>query len=360
MNIDSRTLDEYLELLAGRVEAPDEEQLFRAQVIGRRLVIASIPVEDALEMHETAMGKLTQRNPGLLLGQAGPNCSAVLMELVMAYGLAMRHQLDDAERMNSVLRDEVAFRRRAEKELEEMARELARTNHELEQFSYSASHDLQAPLRQISAFVELLRKKYSGQLDERADEFMHFIVEGADRLQTLVRDLLKFSRAGRAELVRQEFDLVEAVQEVLAGMKVDVDASAGSVEIDAGLPPVFGSRSLVSQVIQNLVANGLRFRRDVPPVVRISCTRTADGWIISVADNGIGIEAEYFERVFEAFQRLHPAGRFPGNGIGLALCKKIIERHGGRIWVESTPGQGSTFRFSLPLPQAVVSEVSVP
>ncbi len=350
MNIDPRTLADYQALLERRVEAPDEEQLIQAAETGRRLVLASVPLEDALRVHRTAVSCLTASRPGLLLSVAGPACSGLLLELVRAYLEAMRHQLDDAVRANTLLEEERACRRKAEKELEEKVRELDRTNHELEQFSYSASHDLQAPLRQISAFVELFRKKYSGKLDERADEFLHFIVEGADRLQTLVRDLLKFSRAGRAELVCQEFDLAEAVQEVLAGLKVDVEAASGLVETAPDLPRISGSRSLLSQVLQNLIENGLKFRREVPPVVRVSCSRTEDSWVISVTDNGIGIEPEYFERVFEPFQRLHPAGRFPGSGMGLTLCRKIVERHGGRIWVESTLGQGSVFRFSLPLP----------
>lgn len=260
--------------------------------------------------------------------------------------------------IDSQLRDE--YIARLEQKLAEKEQELERVCRESEQFSYTASHDLQAPLRQIVSFVELFRKKYSGQLDQRADEFFHFIVEGAERAQALMRDILKFSRAGRSELVRQEFDLVEAVREVVAGMTLDVDAASGRVEIDEPMPRVAGCRPLLLLVIQNLVGNGLKFHRDVPPTVRVSGVLAEESWVISVADNGIGIEAEYFDRIFDAFQRLHPAGRFPGNGLGLTLCKKIVERHGGRIWVESTLGEGSTFHFSLPFPTGSYREVRSP
>jgi len=348
MSTDSHLRDEYVALLERKVGAPEEDVVQCAREVGRRLLEAAVPIEGVLLIHEEAMGHIMQTRPGLLLSEAGPAACAVFSRVVEAYGAAMQRQIEESARVAGALREEVLIRRSIERDLEEKAQELVRMNRELEQFSYCASHDLQAPLRQIAAFVEILRKKYAGQLDSRADEILHFIVEGADRLQTLVRDLLKFSRAGRTALVWQEFDLAELVQEVVNGMRVDIDASGGRVELEGAGWAVLGSRSLLSQVLQNLVSNGLKFRRDVPPEVRVSYARTEQSTLVSVSDNGIGIEAEYFERIFDAFQRLHPAGRFPGSGLGLALCKKIVERHGGRIWVESTLGEGSTFRFALP------------
>jgi signal transduction histidine kinase len=225
--------------------------------------------------------------------------------------------------------------------------ELARSNAELERFAYVASHDLQEPLRQVASFVELLGQRYRGRLDADADDFIRYAVEGAHRLQRLIEDLLAYSRVGSRGRELEPTDASAALERALAHLELAI-AEAGAVVEHEPLPRVMADEGQLVQVFQNLLSNAVKFHREgVAPRVRVTSRRADWMWEISVADNGIGIEAGYFERIFLIFQRLHGREEFPGTGIGLALARRIVERHGGRLWVESEPGQGSTFHFTL-------------
>jgi len=242
---------------------------------------------------------------------------------------------------------DITERKAAEADFERRAAELERSNEELERFAYVASHDLSEPLRMVSGFVSLLQSRYGDRLDGDADEFMRYIVEGVERMQELIRDLLTYSRVGRAELRTEPVPLSPLVERVLEGMQTTIDERRARVVV-GDLPIVRGDPSQLVQLLQNLIANALKFTRDDPPVVRISAERHGSEWHLTVADEGIGIDPEYTERIFQVFQRLHGPDEFPGTGVGLAICRTIAERHGGRIWVDSTPGEGSAFTAVLP------------
>ncbi|MGH3994348.1 MAG: sensor histidine kinase, partial [Pseudonocardiaceae bacterium] len=236
----------------------------------------------------------------------------------------------------------------AHQRLDEQARDLERSNRDLEQFAYVASHDLQEPLRKVSSFCQLLKRRYAGQLDERADSYIAFAVDGASRMQRLINDLLAFSRVGRLTSGTERVDLnavVDAAIGQLATIREDGDAQI-TVE---PLPEVRGDASLLIQLTANLIGNALKFRRpDVRPEVTVGVRPHQDGWEFEVADNGIGVEPEYADKVFVIFQRLHSREAYPGTGIGLALAKKIVEYHGGRIWFDPDRADGATVRFTLP------------
>jgi PAS domain S-box-containing protein len=225
---------------------------------------------------------------------------------------------------------------------------LRRSNEELQRFTYVASHDLQEPLRTVVSFTQLLELRYRGQLGPEADEYIEFIVEGGNRMQALIRDLLQFSRLETAARPFGPVDARRAVADALAVFNGQVAEAGGSVTVEP-LPTVMADPAQLEMVFANLVSNAIKYRRpDVPPEIAISARRT-DGMVeFAVADNGIGIEEEYFDRIFEMFRRLHTHEKYGGTGIGLAVVKRIVERHGGRIRVESTPGEGSTFFFTLP------------
>ncbi|GAA5132625.1 sensor histidine kinase [Pseudonocardia adelaidensis] len=236
----------------------------------------------------------------------------------------------------------------ANRRLDDQARELARSNGDLEQFAYVASHDLQEPLRKVASFCQLLQRRYAGKLDERADQYIAFAVDGAQRMQQLINDLLAFSRVGRT---RDNFGTVDlgAVAAAAAAQLEQAREEAGGEIVLGALPTVAGDPGLLQALLANLIGNGLKFHREgVPPVVRVDAQRDGDTWAITVADNGIGIEPEYSGKIFVIFQRLHGRDEYPGTGIGLALAKKIVEFHQGRIEVSSGDGEGTTIRFTLP------------
>jgi len=259
----------------------------------------------------------------------------------------MRHRRqaeDDVRQLNADLERKVADRTA---ELAERAKDLERSNMELQQFAYVASHDLQEPLRTIASFTQLLAKRYGDKLDDKAREFIAFAVDGSKRMQTLINDLLSFSRVGTQgrSLVPVSTDAV--LDAVLKNLKRGIEESRAIITRDP-LPVVLADELQLSQIMQNLIGNAIKFRRgDGSATVHIGAARTASGWNISVRDNGIGVAPEHGDRIFVIFQRLHTKTQYPGTGIGLAICKKIAERHGGRIWLEPTPGGGSTFVFSI-------------
>jgi light-regulated signal transduction histidine kinase (bacteriophytochrome) len=199
----------------------------------------------------------------------------------------------------------------------------------------------------IGGFVSLLQSRYKGRLDDDADEFMRYTIDGVERMQALIRDLLTYSRVGRAELRSVAVDLRGLTEQVLAGMRTSIAETRARIEVGE-LPTVRGDPGQLHQLLQNLIANALKFTGDAPPVVRIRAERDGDRCRIAIADEGIGLEPEYAERIFEVFQRLHPPEEYPGTGVGLAICRAIVERHGGTIAVDVAPGEGSTFTFTLP------------
>ena len=238
------------------------------------------------------------------------------------------------------------LREQADK-MAELVEDLQRSNAELEQFAYVASHDLQEPLRMVASYCQLLQRRYNDALDQDANEFIGFAVDGAERMQQLINALLSYSRVGRSDRPRRPVNLQEAAEIARRDLQKAIEEAGATVDIE-GLPQVFGDGVDLRQLLQNLMANAIKFRADAPPKVRLTATRDGNAWTIAVADNGIGIEPEYAERIFLIFQRLHSREAYPGTGIGLSVCKKIVERHGGQLRVESDGKSGSTFLFTLP------------
>jgi len=235
----------------------------------------------------------------------------------------------------------------ANEKLRKSSEDLARSNKDLEQFAYIASHDLQEPLRAIAGFMGLLKRQYSEALNAEALEFVNFAMEGAERMQALIQDLLAFSRVGSRGNAFADAPLEDALAAALKNLSAVIGESGATVTND-GLPIVKADLLQMIQLLQNLIQNALKFHGPRKPEVHIGAAQKENAWVVSVRDNGIGIERQYFERIFLIFQRLHTRSQYGGTGIGLAICKKIVERHGGSIWVESTPGEGSTFYFSIP------------
>ena len=241
---------------------------------------------------------------------------------------------------------DITARKAAEEALSRYADDLSRSNAELEQFAYVASHDLQEPLRKVSSYCQLLQRRYQGKLDADADQFINYAVDGATRMKRLIDDLLAYSRLTRKEIVLSPIELRSPVDRAVENLELAIKDAGGRVEL-APLPRVLGDVPLLTQVFQNLIGNALKFRGETAPLVTISAAQEAGLCVVTVRDNGIGIDPKYFDRLFQIFQRLHTRREFAGSGIGLSVCRKIVERHGGRIWVESQAGHGSAFRFTL-------------
>jgi len=248
--------------------------------------------------------------------------------------------------VTAAIRD-ISVRKTAEANLLQKVVELNRSNEELGQFAYMASHDLQEPLRMVSSYTELLSRRYKGKLDAEADEFIAFAVDGANRMQRLIRDLLVYSRVGTAEMDVLDISSEAALEQALINLRVAIQES-GALVTHGPLPKVMADEIQLIQLFQNLIGNAIKYQSHGVPRAHISAIK--DGvkrWVFSVRDNGLGIDSQYFERIFGMFQRLHKREDFAGTGVGLAICKKIVERHGGDIWVESQLGTGSTFHFAL-------------
>lgn len=255
---------------------------------------------------------------------------------------------DDEDRPTAtwaIVRD-ITIRKKAEREREEMLEALQRSNEDLQQFAYVASHDLQEPLRMVSSYTHLLAERYRDRLDEKAKKFIDYAVEGAVRMQALIQDLLVYSRVDTRGAALTPVNAEQAVHKALANLRSLIDESGACITTNA-LPEVYADKSQLTMVLQNLIHNSIKFCKEKTPEIVISAIQKGCEWHFSVKDNGIGIDRKYKEKIFIIFQRLHTRTEYPGTGIGLAMCKKIIERHNGSIWFESKPGQGSTFFFSL-------------
>ncbi|HYD63612.1 MAG TPA: response regulator [Noviherbaspirillum sp.] len=261
--------------------------------------------------------------------------------------LSLRAMQRELAAQNRQLEQEIAVRRIAEQVLARRTDELARSNAELEQLAYVASHDLQEPLRMITSYLQLLEQRYKDKIDADATEFIEFAVDGAKRMQKLIDDLLSYSRLGSRAKPFQPTASAEAVNDAIRSLRVAIEEA--NAEITTGwLPMVMGDAAQLAQLFQNLIGNAIKFRRNRPPHIHIFAEDAGGSWCFSVKDDGIGIAPEYFDRIFVMFQRLHSRGTYQGTGIGLALCKRIVEHHAGRIWVESVPAEGSVFKFTLP------------
>ena len=248
---------------------------------------------------------------------------------------------------NARLQVEIAERQRAQEILQQTAQELERSNRDLEQFAYVASHDLQEPLRAVGGYVKLLQRRFPDELDSKALEYIAGAADGAMRMERLITDLLAFARVGTHADSVASADLNGLLADALDNLRASIHAADAVVTYDH-LPELIVDPTHIVQLFQNLIGNALKFRSEEKPKVHIGALHQAGRWVLSVRDNGIGIDAQYFDRIFQIFQRLHTRKQYPGTGIGLAICKKIVEQHGGQIWLESKPGHGSTFFFSLP------------
>jgi PAS domain S-box-containing protein len=241
---------------------------------------------------------------------------------------------------------DITERKQTEKELRQIMAEMARSNTELEQFAHVVSHDLQEPLRMVSSYTQLLARRYHGKLDDDADEFIAYAVDGANRMQVLLNDILDYSRVGTRGKPFKVIYCEDVFDQAMANMKLAIEDSGAVVNHDT-LPIIMADEGQLVQLFQNLIGNAVKFRNQEPPRINVSAEKRQNEWVFSVRDNGIGIDPQSAQSIFEIFRRLHTREEYPGTGMGLAICKKIVERHGGQIWVQSQPGEGSTFYFTI-------------
>jgi PAS domain S-box-containing protein len=334
------------EIVLLNVQAEKQFGYHRDELVGQKVKniipegFAERLIADGLRSAEDALAQ--QMGTGTELTGRRKNGSDFPIEIMLS-------PLESAEGIlvTAAIRD-ITTRKQAEAHLLQKLEELKRSNEELGQFAYIASHDLQEPLRMVASYTQLLSKRYKGKLDSDADEFISFAVDGANRMQRLIQDLLAYSRAGTDGKALRKISSENALKEALTNLRATIEES-GAVVTQDSLPAITTDDTQLTQVFQNLVGNAIKYRSPEAPRVHVSATKNGGNeWIFSVRDNGLGIDPQYFEKIFILFQRLHGRKEFKGTGIGLAICKKILERLGGRIWVESQPEKGSTFYFALP------------
>ncbi|MBI5142177.1 MAG: hypothetical protein HZA20_08320 [Nitrospirae bacterium] len=278
--------------------------------------------------------------------------SAVVLTSIIAAGLSVvlwwrQQRIIYYRRLYETEKQSIEELRQSETALRKTLTELERSNSELEQFAYIASHDLQEPLRMVSSYVQLIEREYGGKLGGEADEYIGFAVEGATRMQKMINDLLAYSRIETRGRPFEPTDCEEVLRTAIANLKVAIEESGALVSHDP-LPTIKADGSQLVQLLQNLVGNSIKFRGNEPPRIHLAAVRRDGDWLFSVSDNGIGIDSRFRERIFLVFQRLHTRRKYPGTGIGLSICKRVVVRHGGEIWVESEPGKGSIFYFTIP------------
>ena len=311
------------------------------QAIGKPLDYFVVP-EDRDGVRKRALVRQRGEEPGIHEYRIRRPDGEV--RVVQTLGVAITHKGQPARL--GILRD-VTERQRALEERGRHARELERSNSELEQFAFVASHDLQEPLRMVRGYTQLLAKRYKGKLDANADEFIAYVVDGVARMQDLINGLLLYSRVSTQATHFEPNDCSALFDQALSNLQSAIQESGAVVTRDS-LPIVMGDSLQLAQLFQNLLGNAIKFHDGGPPHVHVSAEPGEEEWLFAVRDNGIGIDPQYAERIFGIFQRLHGRNEYPGTGIGLAICKKIVDRHGGRIWVESEPGKGATFYFTVP------------
>jgi PAS domain S-box-containing protein len=339
-------VDEHGEIVLLNLQAEKQFGYYRDELVGQKVTniipegFAERLVADGLRSAEDA---LAQRiGTGIELMGRRKDGSEFPIEIMLS---PLRGA--DGILVTAAVRD-ITERKKAEEHLIKTVAELKRSNDELEQFAYAASHDLQEPLRMVASYTQLLARRYKGQLDADADDFINFAVDGSNRMQRLIQDLLAYSRAGSNANAHSEISSDHALSQAITNLQAPIEESGAIVTHDA-LPPVTTDGTQLAQIFQNLVGNAIKYRGAAVPHVHVSAVKDAHNeWIFSVRDNGLGIDPQYFDRIFILFQRLHGQKEFKGTGIGLAICKKMLERLGGRIWVESQPEKGSTFYFALP------------
>ena len=243
---------------------------------------------------------------------------------------------------------DITGRKKAEKELRDLTEELKRSNAELEQFAYAASHDMREPLRTVSGFLKLLEKRYKGKLDEKAEEYISFTIDSVARMDMVLKDPLEFSRLGAKAHHMKPLNCSVVFEQAIHNLRSAIEESGAEITYDL-LPTVMANESQITSLFQNLLSNSMKFRGKEKLRIHVSAEQKDNQWVFSVQDNGIGIDPKFFDRIFVIFQKLYTKQEYEGTGVGLTLCRKIVELHGGRIWVESEPGKGATFYFALPL-----------
>ena len=291
----------------------------------------------AAEESDDELGRLAHSFNQMLAGIQERDRTLVATNDVLSVQIAARMNAENGLR---TLNEDL------EQRVKDRTTDLQRSNLELEQFAYVASHDLQEPLRMVVSYLQLLERRYEGKFDADGRQFLAFAVDGGRRMQTLIQDLLAFSRVGTRTKSFQRVDLGQSFATALTNLQIVISETGAKITSDP-LPSVSGDPTLLAQLLQNLISNAIKFRGKEPPKIHLACERGDQEWRLSIRDNGIGIEPQYFERIFIIFKRLHSRDEYPGTGIGLAVCKKIVERHGGQISVESEPGKGSTFSFTI-------------
>jgi light-regulated signal transduction histidine kinase (bacteriophytochrome) len=316
-----------------------------------RLVSTERAVVNILDDFSEEKSRLEQTQRAVLNILDDFSSEKALLEQTQKAVLNILDDFDDekskVEAANEQLLREASERRSAEEALKEKSLALTQSNADLEQFAYVASHDLQEPLRMVSSYVQLFAKRYEGNVDAQADKYIRYAVEGVIRMQALIDGLLEYSRVGRHAEQPGPVSAETALERALYNLRTVIEEAGATID-RAALPEVLSDDAQLAQVFQNLIGNALKFRRpDVAARIGVECARRGPYFVFSVADNGIGIDPRYAERIFAVFQRLHTRAEYPGTGIGLSICKKVVERSGGEIWLESAPGQGSTFHFTL-------------
>ncbi|MCF6149664.1 MAG: PAS domain S-box protein [Candidatus Kuenenia sp.] len=329
---------------------PAAEKMFRykkEEVLGKD--VKMLMPESYRKKHEDGLKRYLSTGKASVLGMGPVELEALrkdgtVFPIELTIGDA---RLDEYFTFIGIIRD-ITERKWAEQKLINSMEELSRSNAELQQFAYVASHDLQEPLRMITSYTKLLERRYKDKLDFNANEYIAYAVDGAMRMQQLINDLLAYSRVTSRGKEFEPVNCTEVLDRVIKNLKVAIEESNAIITHDT-LPVVMADMSQLTQLFQNLIGNAVKFRGAAPPRVHISAEQKKREWIFSVTDNGIGIDPQYYDRIFVVFQRLHGKEDYPGSGIGLSICKKIVERHSGRIWLKSEPGSGATFYFSLPV-----------